>query len=50
MERTKRFVAALTLAVVTTVMVAPAASAGPTCAPGQHGNKHPGYKPASCRK
>ena len=29
-------------------LFASAASAGPDCAPGQHGNPHPAFKPGSC--
>ncbi|HWL66457.1 MAG TPA: hypothetical protein VNP73_10830 [Actinomycetota bacterium] len=45
----KRLVAALTLAVVMAVGVAPVAHAGGKCAPGQHGNPHPAFKPGSCK-
>ena len=45
----RRFVASVVLAVFAAISIAPAAMAT-ECAPGQHGNKKPGYKPASCRK
>ena len=47
---TRRFVSILLaalLALSATVSVASAAD-GPTCAPGQHGNPHPGFKPGPC--
>ena len=46
----RKLLASFALAAVTVVSIAPVASAGPNCAPGQHGNKKPGYKPAACQK
>ena len=39
---------ALAIAALAVTLGAPAASAGPNCSPGQHGNPHPGFKPGSC--
>jgi hypothetical protein len=50
MGKTKRTLAALILGIVAAVSISSTAMAGPKCAPGQHGNKQPGHKPASCRK
>jgi hypothetical protein len=36
------------LALAAVGVVAPASVAGGVCSPGQHGNKHPGFKPGSC--
>ena len=42
---------ALLAAVAFTFSAAPLASADQNvCAPGQHGNPHPGFKPGSCKK
>ena len=50
MSRKKRIGAAVlaALALGATSVVAPASLAGGKCAPGQHGNPHPGFKPGSC--
>ncbi|HEX2088894.1 MAG TPA: hypothetical protein VHI54_03020 [Actinomycetota bacterium] len=52
MKATRR-IAAVTLMVVVFAVTLLAASAGAAqkkCAPGQHGNPSPGFKPAACRK
>ena len=51
--RTRKLGAAVFAALALCVGAAPVAQAGSfqsdhKCSPGQHGNKHPGFKPGSC--
>lgn len=46
MKKAKRIVAALALGAVSAS--AAMAEEGPKCAPGQHGNPGPGFKPGPC--
>jgi Spy/CpxP family protein refolding chaperone len=51
MTRTRKLAALLAasaLAVAVTAAPAAQADSDHKCAPGQHGNKHPGFKPGSC--
>jgi hypothetical protein len=47
MKRLRRVAAVLFVLTAFGVALAPSAGAT-TCAPGQHGNPHPGFKPGSC--
>ena len=48
MSKLWRGAAAVAVMIVSLIGCAGVASAGPSCAPGQHGNPHPAFKPGSC--
>jgi hypothetical protein len=48
MSKLWRALAAIAVVAVSMIGFAGTASAGDKCAPGQHGNPHPGFKPGSC--